>query len=162
MSLTSGRIAEPWKTAKTVFIPKPGKEDYNTAKSFRPISLMSFILKTLERLIFWSINDTHMVANPLNKNVYSYREGVSTETALHRLTYQIEKALANKQFAIVIFLDISGAFSNTAIHSLVRALARKGVEEELIRWIYLAFYLADACLQGPGSLYVQSIIRTCS
>ena len=106
MSLTSGRIAEPWKTVKTVFIPKPRKEDYNTAKSFRPISLMSFILKTLECLIFWFINDTHMVANPLSKNVYSYREGVSTETALHRLTYQIEKALANKQFAMVIFLDI--------------------------------------------------------
>ena len=52
MSLTSGRIADPWKIVKTVFIPKPGKEDYNTAKSFRPISLMSFILKTLERLIF--------------------------------------------------------------------------------------------------------------
>ena len=61
MSLTSGRIADPWKIVKTVFIPKPGKDDYNTAKSFRPISLMSFILKTLERLLFWYINDIHMV-----------------------------------------------------------------------------------------------------
>ena len=82
-----------------------------------------------------------MVANLLNKNVYSNREGVSTETAP-----QIEKALANKQFAMVIFLDISGAFSNTAIHILVRSIARKGVEEELVSWIHT----------------IQSIIRMCS
>ena len=92
---------------------------------------MSFILKSPERLVFWHINDTHMVANLLNKNVYSNREGVSTETAP-----QIEKALANKQFAMVIFLDISGAFSNTAIHILVGSIARKGVEEELVSWIH--------------------------
>ena len=68
-----------------------------------------------------------MVANLLNKNVYSNREGVSTETAP-----QIEKALANKQFAMVIFLDISGAFSNTAILSLVKSSALKGIKEELV------------------------------
>ena len=52
MSLVSGHIADTWKIVKIIFISKPGNEDYNTAKSFRPISLMSFILKNLERKIF--------------------------------------------------------------------------------------------------------------
>ncbi|XP_050664244.1 lipase 3-like [Leptidea sinapis] len=35
---------------KVVFIPKPGNSDYTNPKSFRPISLTSFLMKTLERL----------------------------------------------------------------------------------------------------------------
>ena len=80
--------------------------------------------------------------------VYSDRKGVSTKTALQRLTFQIEKTLGNKQFAMVISLDIFSAFSNTAIHSLVRSLAHKGVEEELVHWIHslLSECLARATL----------------
>ena len=33
---------------------------------------------------------------------------------------------------MVLFLDISGAFSNTAILSLVKSLALKGIKEELV------------------------------
>ena len=45
----------------------------------------------------------------------SYRERISTETALHQVTQKIEKALHNKQMALAVYLDISGAFSNTAV-----------------------------------------------
>ena len=101
-------------TPKTTTYRKSLLGDYSIAKPFRPISLMSFILKTLERLIFWHVQDTHLTRFPLNKNVFSYREGVSTENALHELISKIEKAFNNKQYALVIFLDISSAFSNTA------------------------------------------------
>ena len=46
----------PWKDTKVIFIPKPGKEDYNQAKSFRPISLSNYLLKGLERLLGWHMN----------------------------------------------------------------------------------------------------------
>ena len=36
---------------------------------------------------------------------------------------------------MAIFLDISGAFSNTATHSMVRSLANKGVEVQLVKWV---------------------------
>ena len=39
-----------WKGSRVVFIPKPGKNNYKTAKSWRPISLTNYILKALERL----------------------------------------------------------------------------------------------------------------
>lgn len=47
-SLALSYIPEAWRS---VFISKPGKENYDRAKSFRPISLSSFLLKTLEKLI---------------------------------------------------------------------------------------------------------------
>ena len=38
-----------WKSSKVVYIPKIGKDDYALAKSYRPISLMNYLLKGLER-----------------------------------------------------------------------------------------------------------------
>ena len=34
-----------WKSPKVVYIPKIGKDDYALAKSYRPISLMNYLLK---------------------------------------------------------------------------------------------------------------------
>ena len=31
-------------------------------------------------------------------------------------------------------MDISGAFSNTAVHSMTNALVKRGVEKEIIEW----------------------------
>ena len=45
-----------WKSSKVVYIPKPGKDDYALAKSYRPISLMNYLLKGLEQLSVWVAN----------------------------------------------------------------------------------------------------------
>lgn len=42
---------------KMIFIPKPGGSCYDQAKLFRPISLSSFFLKILERLIDRYVRD---------------------------------------------------------------------------------------------------------
>ena len=39
-----------WKECKVVLIPKPGKDTYDAAKSWRPISLTNYLLKTLENI----------------------------------------------------------------------------------------------------------------
>ena len=31
-----------WKSTKVIFIPKPGKKNYNITKAFRPISLSNY------------------------------------------------------------------------------------------------------------------------
>ena len=52
-----------WKEGTGIFLPKPGKESYFEAKSFRIITLTSFQLKWLERLILYHINeDNHVQA----------------------------------------------------------------------------------------------------
>jgi len=43
-------IPQVWRHARVLFLPKPGKIDYTTAKAFRPISLTSFLLKGLENV----------------------------------------------------------------------------------------------------------------
>jgi hypothetical protein len=56
-----GNIPVEWRAVRVIFIPKPGRDPYEMAKSFRPISLTSFFLKTMERLV-----DSYIRAGPLN------------------------------------------------------------------------------------------------
>ena len=134
-SLREGTLPTKWTEIKAVFIPKPGKKDTMDPKSYRPISLTSFLLKGLERLIHWHITCTNLKQKPLHPNLYSYREGVSTENALHRVIHKIERAMAQNNFAIVVFLDISGAFSDASINGMVNSLKNRGINSTIIRWI---------------------------
>ena len=46
-----GYTPTKWKECKVVFIPKPGKDTYDLAKSWRPISLTNYLLKTMEKYV---------------------------------------------------------------------------------------------------------------
>jgi len=49
--LAVNHIPSMWMDVSVIFIPKAGKPSHITPKDFRPKSLSSFLLKTLERLI---------------------------------------------------------------------------------------------------------------
>ncbi|XP_029669296.1 uncharacterized protein LOC115239096 [Formica exsecta] len=76
-----------------LFIPKVGRTCCTSAKDFRPISLTSFILKTLEKLVEVCLRNIVLMRHPLHENQHAYRIGYSTETALHSLVSQIERDL---------------------------------------------------------------------
>jgi hypothetical protein len=46
-----------WRQATATFIPKHGKSDYTKAKAYCPISLSSFLLKMMEKLVDRHITD---------------------------------------------------------------------------------------------------------
>ena len=129
-----GYLPSGWRKARVVFIPKPGKSTYAEAKSFRPISLTSFVLKTLERLVDRYIRDSTLMEHPLNSGQHAYMAGKSTETALHELVRMIEKGLDRKEYTLGVFLDIEGAFSNAPHGTIIRALQQKGVECCITKW----------------------------
>ena len=47
-----------WTDSKGIFLPKPGKIDYNHPKSFITITLSSVLLKLQERVILWRMQDS--------------------------------------------------------------------------------------------------------
>ena len=134
-SLEKEKLPKRWTETKAVFIPKPGKEDYTDPKAYRPISLSSFLLKGLERLVHWYLLETNLKQKPLHPNLSSYREGMSTENSLHKSIHKIEKALTNRNFAIAVFLDISGAFSDASIEGMINVMNKRQIEPKLINWI---------------------------
>ena len=54
-----------WKESNIIWIPKPHKDRYNHHKSWRPISLSNYVVKTLEKLITWEV-DRVLRENPLS------------------------------------------------------------------------------------------------
>jgi hypothetical protein len=85
--LTDGYIPLAWRAVRVIFVPKPGRDSYELAKSF---SLTSFFLKTMERLVDSYIRAGPLRSFPFMQSQYAYQKGRSTEAALRGLVQKIE------------------------------------------------------------------------
>ena len=65
-SITEGVIPSSWMKSRIAFIPKPGKSDACSPKSFRPITLSSFLLKGLKK----SLNNTLTKTSSIRKTFF--------------------------------------------------------------------------------------------
>ena len=144
-----GYIPVSWRNVKVLFIPKVGKKPSYEAKSYRPISLTSFCLKAMERILDRHIRDTILKENPLHENQFAYQEGKSTEAALKKLTDAIKKNYKN--YVLGAFIDIAGAFDNTSHESIKRAMDRKGVDNRTSEWISAMLRDRQAVLTAGSS-----------
>ena len=87
-----------------MFIRKPGRNSYGGPKEFRPMSLSSFLLKTMERLVDRFLRDVIFGFKPLLPNQHAYQAGKPVETAFHEV--RVKYALDKQKAALGIFLDI--------------------------------------------------------
>ena len=114
-------------------IPKPGRNSHSRPKDFRPISLTSFLLKIMERLVDRYLREEALALLPLHPNQHAYQAAKSMEIALHQLMVWVEKAFDQQERTLDIFLDIVGAF-NTCYDSMCDALVKHGCDS-IVRWI---------------------------
>ena len=159
--VTNGYVPKGWRTAKVVFLLKPGKATYKDAKSFRPVSLTSFLLKGLERLVDRHIRDTYLTQVPLSPQQHAYRVGHSTETALHDVVLRIERTLSRGQYAMGCFLDIQGAFDGVSVESIKAGLLKRGVDRTTSRWLTTMLQSRAATSSLGGSTVTMTIQRGC-
>jgi ribonuclease HI len=131
-SLANGYIPKVWRHMKAIFIPKPGKLIYDTPKCYRPITLSNFTLKILEKLIQRCITG-NILDLPL-ENQHGFTKGKSCESALSRVVNIIDEPLLKKKSALIIFLDISGAFDNVRFDSVRRVLNNRNISQVIINW----------------------------
>ena len=124
-----------WKDSKVIFIPKPGKTDYSTPKSFRPISLSNYLLKVLEKLLTWHA-DEMLIHSPIHSRQHGFQKGKCTETAISHTTNQIEKFIYNKQHCLGLFLDIQAAFDTISPAYIRDCLIEKDLDSDAIAWYY--------------------------
>jgi hypothetical protein len=135
--LATGYVPAIWRQVKVVFIPKPGRNSYSGPRNFRPNSLTSFFLKTMERLVDRYLRNEGLALVPLHRNQHAYQAGKSVETVLHQLIVRVEKALDQQETALCVFLDIERAFNNTRYDIMCDALVSHGSEYKytIVRWI---------------------------
>ena len=132
LSVLRGQIPLKWRQMNVTFIPKPGKSDYASPKAYRPITLSSFVLKGLERLMLWYLRE-NIITTPL-KSQHAYTMGLSTETALSEVLDYVEKAFYNKQKVLAISLDCTGAFDYVSFEAAEMALKEHQVPEAITAW----------------------------
>ena len=86
--------------------------------NYWPISNLSFLSKTLERIVASQI-EGYLTTNGLFAKMQSaYRKHHSTETALLRVVNDIDQAIDNKCEAVLVLLDLSAAF-DTIDHAIL-------------------------------------------
>ena len=96
-----------WRSSRVVFLPKPGRVSYENAKNLRPVSLTSFMLKALERLVDGRINEA-LKTNPFSEMQHAYQKGKSTETALHNAVGFIERNMRGRGHVLGTVIDVVG------------------------------------------------------
>lgn len=114
--LTSSNFPASWKSAKVIPIPKvsnpKGPNDY------RPISILSYLSKGLERIIADQLQQ-HFAQNHLITTWQSgFRSYRSTNTPLLDVTETLRQSLDQNNIGVMVLLDFSKAF-DTVSHSIL-------------------------------------------
>ena len=133
VSVRRGYAPKVWREMKVVFLPKSGKTDYGQAKSYRPITLSNFLLKGLERVIQWYIND-NIITEPLYAQ-HAYTVGRSCDSAVSEAVNFIEKNLYRRgQHTLAVSLDCSGAFDRIKFDSAGKAMEDNHIPSSIREW----------------------------
>ena len=157
MSISSGVFPDEMKIAYvTPLLKKPSlcSDDLN---NYRPVSLLSFLSKLVERVVCRQLTH-HLIKHNLYVPVQSaYRSDHSTETALLKVVNDLLLVLDNGDAAVLTLLDQSAAF-DTVDHGILlsRLSALFGLSGTVLSWFesYLTGRLQCICISGVCSAAV--------
>uniref|UniRef100_A0A8C2B1L4 Reverse transcriptase domain-containing protein n=1 Tax=Cyprinus carpio TaxID=7962 RepID=A0A8C2B1L4_CYPCA len=110
-------------------------------ENYRPVSLLPFIAKTLERAVFNQLSMFLVQNNLLDSNQSGFKNGHSTETALLSVTEALRLARAASKSSVLILLDLSAAFDTVNHQILLSTLRKMGISGTALQW--LNSYLSD-------------------
>jgi hypothetical protein len=112
-----------WKFSNIILIPKPDKP-LDLPSSYRPISLLPFLAKVLERLILKRLLPYIVTNKILPNSQFGFSSAHSTIHQLHRLVDAISFSLEKKCYCTCAFFDISHAFDRVWYEGLLFILKK--------------------------------------
>ncbi|KAK3573359.1 hypothetical protein QTP86_024125 [Hemibagrus guttatus] len=121
-SLTSGHVPTAFKKARVIPILKKPALDPSDISNYRPVSLLSFLSKILERVVCNQLSDYLMQNNLHDPNQSGFKAAHSTETALLAATEKLHAARSAKLSSVLILLDLSAAFDTVNHKTLLSTL----------------------------------------
>ena len=130
-SLTSGIIPALFKTATVKPLLRKPTIDSADISNYRPVSLLSFLSKTLERAVYNQLSSYLLENDLLDPNQSGFRTCHSTEMALLMVTELLSAARASSNSLVLILLDLSSAFDTVNHQILLSTLAELGIADWL-------------------------------
>lgn len=120
--LMTGCFPRKWKHAKIIPVIKTGKESYDDASKFRPISLLNIAAKVLEKLLINRIMHHVYSNNLMNQRQYGFTPQTSTVDAVMSLKKTVQDGLNKGYYIAIISLDVKGAFDAAWWPSILTSL----------------------------------------
>ena len=108
-SIQTGYIPTAWKLATLRMLLKPDKLSSFTS-SYRPISLMSSIMKLLEWVIKQRLRSYLEDIGFINKNQSGFRQAKSTDDEHFRLSQSVMESFNRREHEVAAFLYVEKAF----------------------------------------------------
>jgi hypothetical protein len=110
--LRLSHFSKPWKEAKVIALPEPGK-DPKFPQNLRPISLLSTTGKLFEKVMLKIVKRYIEEKGLLNASQFGFRAHHSTTLHCTRLTDHITFTFNNNMSTAAVFLDTEKAFDKT-------------------------------------------------
>lgn len=145
--LEKGWHPSSFRQATLVALPKPGKRDWSSPRSYRLIALLSVLGKGLERLMAkrmaW-VAITHKVLHPQQFGALPSRSATDLATCL---IHDVEDAWAQGHRASMLTLDIKGAFDAVLPGRLIQRLWDQGWPPKVVHWVASFIANRSACVR---------------
>ncbi len=119
-SLLTGIFPTAFKQARVTPLLKKPTLNTSLIENDRPVSLLPFIIQTLEQVVFNQVSLFLSQNNKLDAKQSGFRSGHSTETALLSVTEALRIAKADSKSSVLILLDLSAAF-DTVNHQILQS-----------------------------------------
>ena len=133
-SIQLGYIPTAWKIATLRMLLKPDKLPSLTTR-YRPISLISSIMKLFERVIEQRLRSHLEHIGFINKHQSGFRRAKSTDDHLFRLSQSIMESFNRGEHVVAAFLDVEKAFDNVWHNGLRYKIFQLDLPTKMTRWL---------------------------
>ena len=128
---------DKWKESITVVLRKPGKPSYEEPKAYRPIALLNTLGKLFSSIVADDLSHFCESRNVFPMNQFGGRPACTTSDSMLLMTYRIKEAWRNKKVALVLFLDVQGAFPNVVKEVLIHNMRLRAVPAKYVHLVEL-------------------------
>ena len=134
LSWEEGKVPQIWREAIMIPVYKKGK-DRKIASSYRPISLTSCVVKTMERIVNTRLMWYLETEDILSEEQAGFRQFRCTEDQTTYLAQEIEDAFQEQKVLFATWIDLQKAFDKVWTEGLLVKLQRCGIADKMLRWI---------------------------
>ena len=153
-----GRVPQIWKEAIMIPIHKKGK-DKRKSPSYRPISLTSCVVKSMERIVNGRLMYYLETEKILSEEQAGFRQFRSTEDQVTYLSQEIEDTFQDKKVMLTTWIDLQKAFDKVWTDGLLVKLQRCGIGGKMYKWISSFLMNRKARVKVDGKYSRQFLLR---
>ena len=153
LSLQHGIFPDTWKQANVIPIFKKG--DKSSPNNYRPVSLLSFVGKVMEKCILKHMYNYFRDSDLIYKFQSGFLPGCSTTHHLVHLYHSISEAFDKGLKVQMVFGDISKAFDKVWHAGLLFKLKNMGITEELLAWAWAQQWIVSFSALKTNSMVVN-------